>query len=220
MPAASPGGKVYEAYISAGGWGGLRTPDFGAVNALAAARRANASASALAALAPAAALESAMAATLPAVVRALSADLLTDHLLRHAAAGYAGYFAADLMRAVNLPLTYGLLNRAAGATAVCEGYSALPCPTLQAFAAVAAAAPGPLCSSNRNSSSSVPYLPLALPPPLPLHPCLRVGHLLQQHLHLLPWREWQRLQHHPLLPNLRGGHWQPQLHLRPPQPGH
>ena len=177
---AAGGGKAWGAFISAGGWGGLRTPDFGAINALAGARQRGANASALAALEPAAALELALAQALPAVVRALSPDLLRDHLLRLAASNFSGFFSMDLMRAPNPPLTYGLLGRACGATATCESYAALPCPTLVAFAAVRAAeaavagAPAPLCSAtvfNASGSSSVPYLPPSQPSAPPPHAC-------------------------------------------------
>jgi hypothetical protein len=171
-------------FISSGGWA-LRTPDFGAV---AAHNIASGNATKAALLAPAAALETALLARLTAVARLPGlSDLWQDHLARLYAAGYDGYVGTDLIRGAAAPMTWGLLNRAGGNTALCEGWAAggNASTGLEAAGnatarrayvdAVVAASPalaafGRFIASGGGPSRVVPYVGPPQPPPLPPAP--------------------------------------------------
>ena len=180
----APGVPRKRRFISTGGWA-LVTPDFGAVAAYNAAKS-NVTKAAL--LAPAAALETALLARLTAVARLPGlSELWQDHLARMNAAGYDGFVGTDLMRGAAPPRSWGLLNRAAGNTALCEGWAAGGNATtgLEAagnataraayVAAVVAASPalaafGRYVASGGGPSSVVPYVGPPQPLPLPTAP--------------------------------------------------
>ena len=177
--AAKASGKAYGVFISSSAWA-LRTPDYGALTALAAAQRSGGNATLAALLAPPAADELALQGLLPTLSLALPPELFLDHLLRCAASGYTGVFAGDLLRAPNAPLTHGLLGRASGPTAVCSGWEPSgvvggcwpPSPTLTALAAFAGAAAGAAAGgagagSGSGGAAALPPSLAYFPPPQP-----------------------------------------------------
>jgi hypothetical protein len=159
-------------FASSVGWA-LRTPDFGAVSAL---QGAAGNASAAAALAPAAAAEAALAVRLAAVA-ALPAlpPLLADYAARLRASGFDGALGAELLRPSGPPMSWGLLNRASGATAMCGGWSSgagagdADAAPAAAVEALFAACPS-LSALASGGAAAAPRLPALLPPP-PAPPC-------------------------------------------------
>lgn len=169
-PAAAPRKMLFASSV---GWA-LRTPDFGAVAALDAATAAG-NASAVAALAPAAAAEAALAARLLAVA-ALPAlpPLLADFAARLRAAGFDGALGAELLRPPGPPLSWGLRNRASGATAMCSGWAGAGGGAGDAPAAAVdalfSACPG-LSALAAGGAAAWPLLPAPPPAPPRAPPC-------------------------------------------------